>query len=83
LSELEPHHTLPGKFLRRFKGAGIDIDDYILYLPRGPHRLRPDGLHTGSNHWNAQWQRFFDERSNPTPDQILEHLNDMLKTVPR
>jgi hypothetical protein len=77
--EFEVHHTLPRQFSPRFNDAGIDIEDYKTYLPRDRHRLLPNGLHTGSENWNAQWKRFFDENERPTQKQILELLSDMLK----
>ncbi len=83
LSELEPHHNLPRQFHSNFNKAGIDVDDYIVYMQRSEHRLLPNGLHTGSNHWNAQWKRFFAENPNATPEQIFEHANNMLRQLPR
>jgi len=83
LSELEPHHNLPRQFSDEFSRAGVNVDDYVLYMPRNEHRLLPNGLHTGSNHWNAQWRRFFDENPNASPHQIFEHANNMLKQLPR
>jgi Predicted lipoprotein of unknown function (DUF2380) len=83
LSEPEPHHNLPRQFSPEFNRAGIDINDYVLYMPRNEHRLLPNGLHTGSNHWNAQWRRFFKDYPNATPDQIFEHANNMLKQLPQ
>ena len=77
--EFEVHHTLPRQFSTWFNDAGIDIEDYKTYLPRDQHRLLPNGLHTGSENWNAQWRRFFEEKRDPTQKQILELLSDMLK----
>jgi hypothetical protein len=64
--EFEVHHTLPRQFSPRFNDAGIDIEDYKTYLPRDRHRLLPNGLHTGSENWNAQWKRFFEKKRSPT-----------------
>jgi hypothetical protein len=83
LSWLEPHHTLPRQFSRRFNDLDIDIEDYIVHMPKYLHRLLPNGLHTGPNNWNARWEEFFEEHKNPTPDEIFEHLNYMLKQIPR
>jgi hypothetical protein len=83
LFDLERHHALPREFVSEFEKAGIDMGDYIVYLQRHQHRLRPDGLHTGSDHWNGQWHRFFQKYAKPTPKKILEQLNDMLKQLPR
>jgi hypothetical protein len=77
--EFEVHHTLPRQFSPRFNGVGIDIEDYKTYLPRDRHRLLPNGLHTGSENWNAQWKRFFEQKRVPTQKQILELLSEMLK----
>jgi hypothetical protein len=83
LSDLEPHHTLPRQFSAKFNKHGIDIEHYVIFMPRGPHRLRPDGMHTGPDNWNAQWRRFFYANPNATPDEIFEHANSMLKQLPR
>jgi Predicted lipoprotein of unknown function (DUF2380) len=77
--ELEVHHTLPRQFSPWFNDAGIDIEDYKTYLPRDRHRLLPNGLHTGSENWNAQWKRFFEKNQRARQNEILELLNDMLK----
>jgi hypothetical protein len=80
LSELEPHHTLPTQFKpKHFDRLGIDIDHFLLYMPRDLHRLKPHGLHTGPEHWNELWNRFFDARSKPTKEKVLEQLLKMLK----
>jgi hypothetical protein len=82
LSDLEPHHTLPREFRRdHFNRLGIDIDDFILYIPRDLHRLKPDGWHTGPEHWNKIWKEFL--RTNPlvTQRQIVEQLLKMLKEL--
>ena len=81
-SELEPHHAFPRQFKRQFLACGIDPEHYIVYMEKGAHRLLPNGLHTGSDHWNAQWRRFIDTHKNPTADQFFGHLNLMLKRIP-
>jgi hypothetical protein len=78
---LERHHAFPRQFEAKFRACGIDPEAYVMFVPKGPHRLRPHGLHTGSNHWNAQWRRFILEHDRPTPDQYFE-LNMMLKQIP-
>lgn len=82
-SWLEPHHTLPRQFRDKFDRLGIDIEDYITHMPNYLHRLRPNGLHTGPEHWNGQWKEFFRTHPNPTPDEVFDHLNGMLKQIPR
>ena len=80
--DLESHHTLPQQFTSRFNKAGIDIEHYIFYVMRDQHRLRPRGLHTGSENWNAQWRQFFNENPSPRPEEILKQLNEMLNRIP-
>jgi hypothetical protein len=58
LTDLESHHNFPLQFTSRFRACGIEPEDYRTFLPRSFHRLRPDGLHTGPNNWNAQWNNF-------------------------
>lgn len=82
-SNLEAHHALPREFASQFEAASIDIGDYIVYLLRHQHRLRPNGLHAGSEHWNIQWRRFFEMKREPSAEEILEQLNNMLKQLPR
>jgi hypothetical protein len=53
-----------------------------MFVPKGLHRLRPDGLHTGSSHWNAQWRQLFQKYEKPAPEQFFEQLNMMLKQIP-
>ncbi len=83
LVDLEPHHTLPREFAPRFNKAGLDIELYIFYVMRDQHRLRPRGLHTGCENWNAQWRQFFNENPSPRPEEILKQLNEMLNRIPR
>jgi len=40
---------------------GIDIDTYILRVPKEKHRLKPGGLHTGPEHWNKWWKEFWEQ----------------------
>jgi RHS repeat-associated protein len=78
---IERHHLLPRQFAPRFKQVGLNIDDYVIDLSRARHRLKPNGIHTGPDHWNKQWQRFFDyydSRSKaPKARDILNHLETM------
>ena len=53
-----------------------------MYVERGEHRLKPDGLHAGPDNWNAQWGRFIKKYDQPTPEQLLKYLSGMMKDVP-
>jgi hypothetical protein len=91
LSDADPQELVPGARYAQnsprrgaigppwFNDVGIDIEDYKTYLPRDRHRLLPNGLHTGSENWNAQWRRFFEKNERPRQKEILEILSDMLK----
>ena len=81
-SDLERHHTFPLEFEAKFRACGINPEDYVLPVARAEHRLRPDGIHTGSDHWNSQWRRFLKEHDRPTPEQFFGQLNMMLKRIP-
>jgi hypothetical protein len=75
----EEHHLLPKQFRERFEEAGLDIEQYIICLEKGKHRLKPDGLHTkdGGN-WNKVWQEFFSGRTTPpNKKDILDQLDTM------
>jgi hypothetical protein len=76
----EKHHLLSkAKDLKtQFKKAGLDPDDFVVCLERGKHRLKPGGLHTGSDNWNALWKKFFDTVPNPTKEQVTQQLKNML-----
>lgn len=69
--EEENHHRLPRQFGPQFAKAGINIEDYTMRLPRGLHRLTPDGIHPD---YNAAWREFFEQNENPSKQQILEEL---------
>ncbi|MEP0766968.1 MAG: DUF2380 domain-containing protein [Fimbriimonadia bacterium] len=57
----EAHHLFPKQFRERFRAMGIDIDTYILRVPKEKHRLKPGGLHTGPEHWNKWWKEFWEQ----------------------
>jgi hypothetical protein len=67
LSELEAHHNFPRQFEPQFRACGIEPNDHITYLPRPLHRLTPDGLHTNSINWNAQWKEYLTKCPQPRP----------------
>jgi hypothetical protein len=75
----EQHHQLPQQFKERFENAGLDIEDYKISLDRSTHRLKPDGLHTGNNSWNKQWNDFFRQFPNVGKPEILNQLDKMQK----
>ena len=77
LGAFERHHQLPRQFRRQFERAGLNIVDYVIDLERSRHRLKPNGLHTGTDNWNKQWRDFFDEHKNPRPEEILEYLDQL------
>jgi Predicted lipoprotein of unknown function (DUF2380) len=82
LPDLESHHNFPRQFSSQFRACGIEPEDYLTFLPRSFHRLRPDGLHTESINWNAQWKRFLEDQPTAKPNALLEQLHSMWKSVP-
>ena len=76
---IEDMHLLPRQFADKFERVGLDIKDYTIPMERGAHRLKPDGLHTGSENWNKVWRDFFNEHKNPSKQEILDHLAKMRK----
>ncbi|MBC7352009.1 MAG: DUF2380 domain-containing protein, partial [Thermogutta sp.] len=57
-----------------FAKRGLDIEDYVIELEHGKHRLRPDEIHTGPENWNKRWREFFDEHPEAKKEEILEFL---------
>ena len=76
---IEQHHLLPQQFKKQFEKAGLDIEKYKIPLDKADHRLKPDGLHTGTNNWNKQWTDFFKQNPNVRQDQVLNQLDKMKK----
>ena len=74
---IEQHHQLPRQFENQFKKAGLDIEAHKIPLDKADHRLLPDGLHTGSNNWNKQWDTFFKANPSASKTQILNQLEKM------
>jgi hypothetical protein len=72
---------LPQQFERQFKRAGLDVEDYKIPLDRSDHRLKPGGLHTGTNSWNKQWADFFETNPYAEKLDILNQLDKMQKVV--
>jgi hypothetical protein len=76
---LEDMHLLPKQFKPQFRNAGLEVDDYVIKMQRGRHRLKAyNGIHTteGGN-WNKVWREFLKIHRNPTPDQCLDMLAEM------
>jgi hypothetical protein len=74
------HHQLPREFRPQFEAVGLDIEDFTIELPKSTHRLKPDGLHTGSENWNKQWSDFFEKvGDNYTAQDVLDQLSKMRK----
>ena len=82
LRTLERHHLYPGEFESDFRTWGIKPEDYVMFVEREPHRLRPSGLHAGPDHWNAQWRRFIEDELTPNEERAIEQLNRMMKRIP-
>ena len=82
--DLERHHLTPLEFADRFRGCGIEPDDFIVYLPRAAHRLRPDGLHAAPNSWNTDWREYFKEQGSRqlTSEELLTQLMKMWNATP-
>jgi hypothetical protein len=80
---IERHHNLPTEHQPYFKSAQLDPERFTTYVPTMNHRLKPDGLHTGENHWNKQWTDFIVEHRKANPVEIHEHLLEMTKGLPR
>lgn len=76
---IEQHHQLPKQFKDKFEKAGLNIEDYTISLDKADHRLKPGGLHTGSENWNKQWKKFFDKNPSATKGDILKQLSKMRK----
>jgi RHS repeat-associated protein len=76
---IEQHHQLPRQFKKEFEKAGLDIKKYKTPMDKADHRLKPDGLHTGTNSWNKQWADFFKDNPEAKQDQILDQLDKMKK----
>jgi len=74
---VEEHHLLPRQFKAQFDRAGLDVERFTINLSKAEHRLKPDGLHTGSDNWNANWKEFFQLNPTANRQQILQQLVSM------
>jgi hypothetical protein len=81
VAQLERHHNIPRakRFKAKFDAVGIDPEDYVLYMPKDEHRLKPNGLHANADHWNGQWDEFFAGNPNPSPEEVFGQLYKMFK----
>lgn len=43
-------------------------------LPQGRHNRKPDGIHTGKDHWNHRWGEFLRQSSDLSPEEVLDYL---------
>jgi hypothetical protein len=78
LSALDNQHLLPTEFTPEFKSAGIDPEDYRMFMDAGWHRLLDKSPYDSQ----AQWRRFFDSQPNPTQEEVIKQLNAMMKQKP-
>ncbi len=83
---LERHHLLVKKFTKYFMDCGLAVEDFVVIMRAGDHRLKPDGVHTGEGRggdWNTEWEKFIKE--NPltyTPldeKRVKKQLNEMIR----
>ena len=69
------------QFLGRWP-KGLNIEDYVMKMADWIHRLKPCGIHTiEGGDWNAVWETFFDAFQNPTKEQVLGQLVNMLRGI--
>ena len=76
---IEKHHQLPQQFIKQFEKVGLDIEEYAIDLGKAAHRLKPNGLHTGTENWNKQWKQFFDKTPDYSKQDVLDQLQKMQK----
>ena len=67
--------TMAMKWLR----AGLNIEKYIKSISKQKHRLKPNGVHTGKNSWNAMWRRFIADNPIPKRNKIRDQLKKMMR----
>ena len=79
--EVERHHRYVRQFAPQFKRAGINWKETVL-VEKGAHRLKPNGLHTGSESVNKLWKQFFDQYPDASPTMIKQEADwiDYLKS---
>ncbi|MEW6609801.1 MAG: DUF2380 domain-containing protein [bacterium] len=77
---LFPHHALCKAYAKDFARSGLNIEEWTVPIAKWFHNLKPYGLHTGQNHWNKQWDEFFEKGDVDSP-QILDQLKNMDKQL--
>lgn len=82
LPDLESHHNFPRQYSPQFRACGLEPEDYLTYLPRSFHRLRPDGLHTTPTNWNVRWGEYLRKYPQAKPEGLFEQLHNMWKSIP-
>lgn len=78
---MEAHHPYPKQFRPFFEGK-VNWRETEM-ISQSAHRLKPNGLHTGSENVNKLWDQFFKEYGkNATPEMIRQHRDwiDYLKS---
>jgi hypothetical protein len=81
-NSIKLHHVFPQAFRMWFLEQGIDIDQYLISLPAGVHRLAEfGGIHTGVNNWNAAWKVFKAESPKATKEQMFDFATLLSKTA--
>ena len=61
-----------------FRRAGLNIEDFMIKIPVGMHRLKPRGIHTGKDNWNAVWDAYRIANPNAQRGEILLQLRQMI-----
>ncbi len=68
------HHIFPQRadLAKKFADAGIDIDKYIMELPKADHIRIHSGAPRGGL-WNKAWEKYFNANHNPSPEEIYQY----------
>jgi RHS repeat-associated protein len=74
---IEKHHMLPLKHAEFFRSKGLDPEAYAIPLERWKHRLKPTGIHTSADHWNAEWGIWIKNHQEATTSAIMRKLDEM------
>lgn len=80
-SEWHEHHIYPRQFQSYFSANGINIDNYVVDLPRNMHL---SGIHAnGAGYlpggWNSEWRNFIEANPNATTTQIYQQGGSMME----
>jgi uncharacterized lipoprotein (TIGR02269 family) len=69
----EKHHIFPQEFLEWFKGKGIDIHQWTMFIETALHKSIHRGEKGGP--WNAAWRQFIRNPKNKdaTKEDIWKH----------